>query len=544
MGITSHAQNFEDVILWRALGDVPSGFYIDIGAQHPVADSVSKAFYDAGWRGLHVEPNAHYAELLRQSRPDETVIQAAVAEHAGVIPFYEIASTGLSTVNQPVAAAQRDRGYDVVELPVAGVTLDQLFSQVGQRDIHWMKLDIEGGELDALRGWCESSARPWVLVIESTYPNSQVETHAAWEPLVLAKGYAFVQWDGLNRFYLHETRADRRERFGLGPCYWDDFRLPASAWPVQDVREAHEHALAGLRASLAADASRARSVLERERSALRGIIEAQRTHAALLAQRLHRNDARDQQHVADLALLGTRLRGLDRRLTDALHARDQLRARWQAGALQLRWLRARLRALEADNAALEERRAAAAQQLRYLRREHSSLAIAHGSVSAVAESRAALVGTLRAELAALGAQHGRLQRLRDEDALRLAGLREQLAAASAETARQTALCESLGREQALRTVELERLAQHEVESARRIEALEQGAAQQDAARLALESTKAALEDAVAQAQGEISHLRGELTQLHESRIWRLARSLRLVPPGQPGAPPAAPPGGD
>ena len=52
----SYAQNFEDVILWRALKHVENGFYIDIGAQDPVIDSVSRGFYEKGWRGLHVEP--------------------------------------------------------------------------------------------------------------------------------------------------------------------------------------------------------------------------------------------------------------------------------------------------------------------------------------------------------------------------------------------------------------------------------------------------------------------------------------------------------
>ena len=55
MSIVSYAQNFEDVMLWRALGHVSNGFYIDVGAQHPIIDSVSKAFYEHGWRGVHVE---------------------------------------------------------------------------------------------------------------------------------------------------------------------------------------------------------------------------------------------------------------------------------------------------------------------------------------------------------------------------------------------------------------------------------------------------------------------------------------------------------
>ena len=44
MTFLSYAQNFEDVLLWRALHDVERGRYIDIGAQDPEFDSVSFAF--------------------------------------------------------------------------------------------------------------------------------------------------------------------------------------------------------------------------------------------------------------------------------------------------------------------------------------------------------------------------------------------------------------------------------------------------------------------------------------------------------------------
>jgi hypothetical protein len=46
MSFISYAQNLEDVMLYRALKHVECGFYIDVGAQHPVIDSVTKAFYD------------------------------------------------------------------------------------------------------------------------------------------------------------------------------------------------------------------------------------------------------------------------------------------------------------------------------------------------------------------------------------------------------------------------------------------------------------------------------------------------------------------
>ena len=64
MTFVSYAQNFEDVMLWRALREVTHGFYIDVGAADPDSDSVTRAFYDRGWSGINVEPVAGAMRLL------------------------------------------------------------------------------------------------------------------------------------------------------------------------------------------------------------------------------------------------------------------------------------------------------------------------------------------------------------------------------------------------------------------------------------------------------------------------------------------------
>ena len=65
----SYAQRYEDMHLLRAFGGQPNGFYIDIGAGHPVYDNVSFAFYLRGWRGITVEPNPWLAQLSEAVRP-------------------------------------------------------------------------------------------------------------------------------------------------------------------------------------------------------------------------------------------------------------------------------------------------------------------------------------------------------------------------------------------------------------------------------------------------------------------------------------------
>ncbi len=226
--LISYAQNFEDVMLWRALGHVEGGFYIDIGAQDPVVDSVSLAFYEHGWRGVHVEPTAHYADQLRRARPDETVIQAAVGRQGGILEFFEVVDTGLSTGDRRIAEQHRQGGFSVRSTDVPCITLASILDRFADRDIHWLKIDVEGLEKEVLDGWAPSAVRPWIVVVESTAPMTQIETHGQWEPLLLDLGYRPVYFDGLNRFYLAPAQAHLAEKFGVGPNYFDDFVLSGS----------------------------------------------------------------------------------------------------------------------------------------------------------------------------------------------------------------------------------------------------------------------------------------------------------------------------
>lgn len=263
MSMISYAQNFEDVMLWRALGHIDNGFYIDVGANDPIVDSVSLAFYKKGWRGVHVEPVSSLAYSISKSRPDESLEQAAVGTNEGKIIFYEVEGTGLSTAEEEIAARHRESGFKVFEREVECITLDSIFEKYHKNEIHWLKIDVEGREKDVLESWHVSGARPWIIVVESTVPLSGEENFQAWEAGLCDKGYSFVYFDGLNRFYLHENHADLQRHFSAPPNVFDNFVLSESNWMCahivqrkKQLEESEEHAsrldneIKDLRASL------------------------------------------------------------------------------------------------------------------------------------------------------------------------------------------------------------------------------------------------------------------------------------------------------
>jgi FkbM family methyltransferase len=210
----SYAQNFEDLVLAGLLKSVSTGFYADVGANHPELDSVTKIFYDKGWRGINIEPNDELFRLLVDQRPRDINVKAAASSQPGslTLRIYE-GLDGLSTISRETQAAhgasQPGRSFRDVHVPV--VCLADLFSEHRPAgDIHFLKVDVEGLELEVLLGNDWARFRPWVLCLERNLSAARQEAISTY---LKALGYRAVFWDGINDFFV----ADERQ------AVWDNF---------------------------------------------------------------------------------------------------------------------------------------------------------------------------------------------------------------------------------------------------------------------------------------------------------------------------------
>ena len=229
MGIVSYAQNFEDVMLWRALGDVGPGFWIDVGASDPSLHSVTRAFFERGWHGINVEPLAAEFAALELLRPGDINLCVALAEAPGEMVFYDCEDGGLSSLDPAAGARNRAAGRQVVERRVAVSTLADICARHVAGDIHFLKIDVEGAERKVLEGADFTRFRPWIVLVEATIPMSQTDASDEWEALVTGSGYRFCYFDGLNRFYVAEERWPALGRhFTAPPNVFDGFTLADS----------------------------------------------------------------------------------------------------------------------------------------------------------------------------------------------------------------------------------------------------------------------------------------------------------------------------
>jgi FkbM family methyltransferase len=220
----SYSQNFEDVILNRLFAEEKTGFYIDVGAQHPYYDSVTKAFYDRGWQGINIEPVKEYYQLLQEQRERDINLNLAAGEVELILEFYELEGTGLSTFDRQTAEEIATKNnYKILPYQVPIKKLADICAQYATQPINFLKIDVEGWEENVILGHDWQKFRPIVVLLEATIPNSPVRTETKIEQILASKNYEYVYFDGLNDYYLAREHIALKQHFQTPPNVFDKF---------------------------------------------------------------------------------------------------------------------------------------------------------------------------------------------------------------------------------------------------------------------------------------------------------------------------------
>ncbi len=213
--LVSYAQNREDLIIAGFFPDIEKGFYVDVGANHPIRHSVTKLLYDKGWRGINVEPNADLFKQIEKYRPNDTNLNIGIAVDEGKLELrvYHTRDglAGLSTFTNEIKEEYASRGGEdtanFTDVIVDTMRLDQIFKKHKTSTIHFLKLDVEGFENEAILSNNWKKYRPILLCIESNHLVND------WHQYLKEQRYTVVFNDGLNDYLLANEEISRKEKF-------------------------------------------------------------------------------------------------------------------------------------------------------------------------------------------------------------------------------------------------------------------------------------------------------------------------------------------
>ncbi|MEI7728456.1 MAG: FkbM family methyltransferase [Verrucomicrobiota bacterium] len=198
-------------MIWEFFGKKQDGFFVEIGANDPFEFSQTWFFERQGWSGLLVEPLSARAQLLREKRPRSRVFQVALGAPEDCGPM----TIGIPANDMFAALRPREKAPTAVRQETVEVTtFDKILAQAGSPKIDFLSIDVEGMELEVLRGFSLEKVHPSLMLIEDHLKSLSVHRY------VTNKGYRLVKRTGCNNWYVPAGTTFNLTSFGERLALW------------------------------------------------------------------------------------------------------------------------------------------------------------------------------------------------------------------------------------------------------------------------------------------------------------------------------------
>jgi len=203
MGHVSYAQAGEDLVLDFLCNHQPSGFYVDVGCNHPIRGSNTYRLYRKGWRGICVDAAAKFRPMYEAKRPRDRFVQAAVSDRSGTIEFHHFAADELSSIGGERLADVA--GYTPVSIDIIEArTLASILEEAdAPAEFEILSVDVEGHDEQVLRSTDLGRFRPRIIVTELNGTDLDIgdlSSHAV-SRLLATHGYRPIAVHWSNVFY-------------------------------------------------------------------------------------------------------------------------------------------------------------------------------------------------------------------------------------------------------------------------------------------------------------------------------------------------------
>lgn len=162
----SYSFNGVDLIINYIFKNKINGFYLDIGAQHPISNNNTYILHKRGWGGINIDLDKKNIELFKIARPKELNLNYAVSNTEGLtdLYFYHDASP-INTLSSEVSKFQNANIKKIKKIHTK--SLNSILQNINtERHIDYMNIDVEDYEEKVLEGFDINKYKPSVISIE------------------------------------------------------------------------------------------------------------------------------------------------------------------------------------------------------------------------------------------------------------------------------------------------------------------------------------------------------------------------------------------
>ncbi len=156
-----------DLLLEHIFKNQSHGFYIDVGCQHPVMNNNTYLLYKKGWNGINIDLDKKNIDLFNFYRKRDLNLNFAISSQEGERDlFFYHDKSAINTVEKSVANYQRAQVKEIKKVKTK--TLNSIIenSKFNNLTIDFVSIDVEGHELDVIKGFDLKKYKPKVVIIE------------------------------------------------------------------------------------------------------------------------------------------------------------------------------------------------------------------------------------------------------------------------------------------------------------------------------------------------------------------------------------------
>ena len=144
------------------------GIYIDVGCHHPFLNNNTYRLYKRGWRGINIDLDFNSIDMFNFFRKSDLNIQSAVSDTEEKKDFFFFHNR--SAVNT-LSKSSGEKAKEVKKVDT--ITLNTLIENSIFKDdkIDFLSIDVEGHELNVLKGFDIKKYKPDLIILEFIDPN-------------------------------------------------------------------------------------------------------------------------------------------------------------------------------------------------------------------------------------------------------------------------------------------------------------------------------------------------------------------------------------
>lgn len=209
----------EKVLIRQYFNYVNKGFFVEVGANEPISIySQTWHLEEIGWTGILIEPINEIFQDIVVKRKNSIAYNVACdsPENIGFaelkIPFV---SAGVLDTGKAALEVEIDHcGFsEYKKETVRVVTLDSILAEHHIERIDFLSIDVEGKELDVLRGLNFKKYRPRLILLEDRLVFLNKHRY------LKNNGYKLVKRTGFNNWYIPVEEcfnlSSRKEKFKI-----------------------------------------------------------------------------------------------------------------------------------------------------------------------------------------------------------------------------------------------------------------------------------------------------------------------------------------